>query len=143
MNRFLSRPLRMLATLLLTFAVSAGTLLVTSAPASAASYVEGCFKSNRAGLNVQGLGVQAQAYWRGSWYTIWNGYLGAPIAYGSPLSCVQINTGTANYNYPVRFVVSHRAGGATWTGVSPGTAPAGTGRWNVGTGVVTCFGCAY
>ncbi len=122
-----NRTRRLAGAALLAVGLSAGSIAATAVPAEAASYVEGCFKNARAGINVQGLGVSAQAYWQGSWYTIWTGTLGAPIAYGSPLSCVQLNIGAGHQSYPVRFVVSHRAYGATWSGVTPLPRPPARG----------------
>jgi len=136
-----NRTRRLAGAALLALGLSAGSLAANAVPAQAASYVEGCFKNATPGMNVQGLGVSAQAYWQGSWYPIWTGTLGAPVSYGSPLSCVYLNIGAANQSYPIRFVVSHRAYGATWSGVTPYTAPAGSGRWNIGNGTVTCVGC--
>ena len=127
---------RLLVGVLLALGLSVGSVATMAAPANAASYVEGCFRSNKAGMGVASLPVQLQAYWQGSWYTIASSTL--------PNSgCVAWNVGTANRGYYLRLLVNYRAHGAYWYGSSPYYANPGQGRANVQTGVITCYGCAF
>ncbi len=89
-------------------------------------------------VGVQGLPVQLQAYWQGSWYTI-----GKQNLPNTTTGCVAWNVGTADRGYSLRLLVNYRAYGAHWYGTSPYYANPGDGRANVQTGVVTCYGCNY
>ncbi len=126
------RVARVLTGLLLTLASVFGITATNTAPAQAASYVEGCFSGGTG--SYWGASYQVQAYWQGSWYTIFNGTLDRN-------NCAYVNIGTAHRAYPLRLVVHHRVGTALFSGVSPYNAPAGSGRWNVGTGSIRCYGC--
>ncbi|MCW2747048.1 MAG: hypothetical protein JWP10_190 [Nocardioidaceae bacterium] len=127
------RLIRLFASLILSFGAVVGLTTATTGAAHAASYVEGCFRSTQAGYGFAGTPYSLQAYWQGSWYTIFNGNLNRN-------SCGAVNIGGSNQNYPVKMVVSQRVGTAFFYG-STYTAPAGSGRWNLGTGTVVCSGC--
>jgi hypothetical protein len=126
------RVARVLTGLLLTLGSVLGITATNAAPAQAASYVEGCFSGGTG--SYWGTAYQVQAYWQGSWYTIFNGTLDRN-------NCAYVNIGTANRQYPLRLYVYQRVGTALFTGVSPYNAPVGSGRWNVGTGYISCYGC--
>jgi hypothetical protein len=120
--------------LLLVLSLFVAGILAAPAPASAASYVTGCFRYVKGG-SIEGLTAQLQAQYLGNWYLI--------STHPLPLSgCVVWNLSATYQSYPMRIVVNDRAAGALWSGTAPGVAPPGNGRWNVGTGVVYCLGCA-
>jgi hypothetical protein len=78
--------------------------------------------------------VQLWAYSEGNWYVIATSKLG-------PNGCQYFNLNGAYRYYPVIMVVDYRQGSAYWSGITPTAAPAGDGRYSLGTGVVTCGGC--
>ena len=135
-HRPAGRTRRFLTSALLALGISLGGVAATAAPAEAASYVSGCFRSDRGGIGVQGLPVQLQAYYNGSWYTIARQTLPAS-------QCVAWNIGSSHRSYYLRMLVNHQAYGAWWYGQSPYWANPGHQAANLGTGTVTCRWCAY
>lgn len=120
--------------LLLALIASLGIGAATVAPAHAASYVQGCFRSATPGMGFAGTRVQLQ-YWNGgSWTSVWFGNL-------SSNGCASVNISGSLRNYYVQLVVSERVGSAYFYGVTPYYALPGTLRVDLGTGTVTCRGC--
>jgi hypothetical protein len=132
----LLRTRRTITSALVALGIGLGGVAATAAPAEAASYVSGCFRSDRAGMSVASLPAQLQAYYNGSWYTISSQRL--------PQSqCVAWNIGSSHRAYYLRILVNYQAYGAWWYGQSPLWANPGHLAANLGTGTVTCHGCAF
>ena len=129
-----NRVTRVMTALVLAIATTLGVGMATAAPASAASYVEGCFRSPTPGMGFAGMPVNLQ-YWTGSqWVNAWTGNLGSN-------SCTSVNiVGDLRYRY-VQLAVSQRVGTAYFYGASPYYASPGTLRYSLGTGTVYCTGC--
>ena len=127
---------RRLTSALLALVLIGGILATTATPANAASLVKGCFRSNLAGMNVVGIPVQLQAFYQGRWYTIATTNLGVN-------GCVAWSIPPSHRGYWLQMVVNHRVNPAYWVGSSPLWALPGDGIAELGTGVVTCYGCGY
>lgn len=127
--------LKRLATgLLLAILAPLGVGMATAAPAQAASYVEGCFRSLTPGMGFAGTPVHLQ-YWNGSqWVITWTGKLNSN-------SCTGVNIVGNLRSYYVQLIVSERVGTAFFFGATPYYANPGNLRVNIGTGIVSCTGC--
>ena len=130
-----TRRLKRLATgLLLAILAPLGVGMATAAPAQAASYVEGCFRSLTPGMGFAGTPVHLQ-YWNGSqWVITWTGKLNSN-------SCTSVSIAGNLRNYYVKLIVSERVGTAYFYGTTPYYALPGNLRVNIGTGTVSCTGC--
>jgi hypothetical protein len=107
----------------------------TAAPAQAASSFTSCFRFPAPYYGAYGnAAVQVQVWTYGAWHTAWHTQTGFNGCFSFTL------TGTAR-NYPVRAIAQTRVGTALFYGVSPYYAPAGSGSYNLGTGLVWCTGC--
>ncbi len=130
-----SRRIKQVAAgLLLMIAATVGISAATTAPAHAASYVEGCFRSTTPGFGFAGTPVHLQAWNGAQWVTTWTGRLDRN-------SCAAVNIVGNLRNYAVKLVVSERVGTAYFFGQTPLYANPGTWRVNLGTGYVSCTGC--
>lgn len=138
MNTFLRTISRRTARFVATFAVVAASLLgitLSATPAHAATTTGGCFRSSSAGMSVEGVPAQLQAWTNQGWYTVWSGAI--------PRSgCVSVNTYNVR-NYYLRFAVNYSRYGATWYGTSPYNATPGNGSVHLGTTTVYCSGCHF
>ncbi len=124
MNKILRH---MLATLAMSLAVFGGVQLAAPAPAEAASFVTGCFKhTNGVPFNRT---INLQYKYNGQWYT-------TASQEGNASGCVAWNISGWLRDYPLQMSVSYRVGRALFYGNSPYYAPAGTARYNLGTGWV-------
>lgn len=130
------RARRFMVSVPLTLSLVVGSIVASAAPAQAASYVSGCFRADRAGYTVEGIPVQLQALYLGTWFTIAT----APL---SRAGCVAWNINPDTWGYRLRLVVNHNVGNVRWYGRSPLEALPGSGVAPLGTGVVTCYGCVY
>ncbi len=118
---------RMIATLALSLSVFGAVQIANPAPASAASYVTGCFKhSNGVPFNRT---INLNYWANGRWNRV-------ASQEGNYSGCVSWNISGWLQNYPVEMSVAYRAGTAYFYGESPYYAYAGSGRANLGTGWV-------
>jgi hypothetical protein len=134
------RPRRRFTSALLALAVLVGTITVTARPAHAASYVFGCFRMANGGI-LNGYPVELRALVDNQWLYVTSTTLGN-TPYGNSCAGFPIPTG---YARSLRFalMVNFTAGGARFAGRSYFDALPGDLVAHVGTGTVTCFGCAY
>jgi hypothetical protein len=130
-----SRFRRRLTSALLVLSLTAGTIAASATPADAASNVTGCFRSNK-GYSLTGLPVQLQAYYLGTWFTV----ASQPL---SSAGCVAWSVNPDSRSFYLRLVVNYQIAPAYWSGSSPLMALPGDVAVHLGTGVVTCYGCAY
>lgn len=131
---------RGLASALVALTVFSATLIGTAQPAHAASYVYGCFRSDRAGENIDGIAVQLMAFINGQWQAVYNTNT---ISVGPNRGCIgiPIPAGYARTLY-WRLSVNATFGAARFIGTTPLIALPGDLMTTLGTGTVTCVGCA-
>jgi hypothetical protein len=104
-------------------------------PASAASYVTGCFKFaspyNGAYSNDH---ASLSLYSNGSWVAV----ASTTTDYNG---CAAFNISGSWRNYPAKLTAMRRVGPAIFTGQTPLYAFGGNQRSDLGTGIVYCYGC--
>lgn len=108
---------------------------VTAEPASAASYVTGCFKFaspyNGAYSNDH---ASLSLFSNGSWVAV----ASTTTDYNG---CAAFNISGSWRNYPAKLTAMRRVGPAIFTGQTPLYAFGGSQRSDLGTGIVYCYGC--
>jgi hypothetical protein len=119
---------RMIATLALSLSVFGAVQIATPAPASAASYVTGCFKHAPSGAAFT-YTVNLDYWANGRWNRTASQTAGVS-------GCVAWNISGSLRNYPLQMSVAWNVGRAYFYGTSPYYAPAGTARYSLGTGWV-------
>lgn len=130
-----ARLRRRLASALLVFSVFVGTMATTATPASAASYVFGCFRMAD-GSGFAGLPVQLEARIYGVWTPVAYQTLGANSCIGWPIPA-ELSA------YRWRIAVNTWYANAKWFGTSRLEALPGNLVAHLGTSPITCIGCAY
>jgi hypothetical protein len=125
---------------LLALAMFVGTSAVTARPAYAASYVSGCFQMANGNI-LNGHPVELWGLVGNQWFRAATTTLGY-TPFGNSCAGFPIPTG---FGRTVRWtlIVNFSAGGARFSGRTQWDALPGDQPAHLGTGLVTCYGCAY
>jgi hypothetical protein len=117
-----------------------GTIAVTARPAHAASYVFGCFQMANGNI-LNGYPVELWGQFDNQWYRLASTTLGY-TPYGNSCAGFPIPTGLGR-TVRLTLIVNFSAGGARFSGRTRWDALPGDQAAHLGTGLVTCVGCAY